>query len=153
MVFFSCLQLLLSHMFINEGSGSEEGCPHHFMLRIRPLKLHPSLCLFLYSYYFPHSLPLHIHLSHDLNPTLCCVPLLIPLLHLHVFPHIRPLKLHPYLCLLISPSSCPRCFPLRLPISNNLHPPIPLPLPHKNHRSQIIQCLAALMPLFCVSLL
>ena len=96
MVLFSCLQLILSHPFINKIYGSEDGCPCHFMLHFWP--------------------------SH---PFKMYVPILLPLLNIHIFPHIR-LKLHPSLCLLISPSYYPHSLPLRLPPSCNLHPPLHL---------------------------
>ena len=97
MVFFSYLQLILYQTLINKRSGSEEIFPHHFLLHFCP------------------SRPLQIY-----------VPLLIPLLHLHDFPHIRPLKLHPYLCLLLSPSYLPCSFPLSIHIYRDLHTPLHL---------------------------
>ena len=170
MVLFSYPRLLLSHMLINKRSGSEEGCLNQFLLHTRPLKPHPSLCLLLSHYSCPHCRTLCLPLSHDLHPPLRYVPLLLPILNLHVFPHICPLKIHPYLCLPLSHSSCPYCIPICLPLSRDLRPPPPLPLflpfplhsydlhiplyhLHLNHRIQIIQWLASLMPLVYVSLL
>ena len=92
MVLFSYSRLLLSHLLINERSGSEEGCPHHFLLHTRPLKLCPYLCLLLSHSSCHHCLTLNLPLSRHLHPPLHYVPLLIHILHLHVFPHVRPLK-------------------------------------------------------------
>ena len=110
MVFFYYLQQILSQPLINVRSGSEEGCPHHFL-----------------SHFLPYH-NLHIY-----------VTLLLPFLSLHVFPRIR-LKLHSSLCILISNSSYPHSIPLCISLSNDLHPPlhiylhfcirIPLPLIH-----------------------
>ena len=132
MVVFSYLRLLLSHPLINEKSESEEGCPHQFLIHIRPLKPHPPICILLSPYSCPHCLPRRIPLPHGLYPPPHYVPLLLPILHLHVFPHIRPLKIHPPLCVLLHPSSCTHCIPLHLPLSHDLHPPlhyIPLLIP------------------------
>ena len=184
-VLFSYLQLLLSRPLINVISGSEEGCPYHFLLHIRPLKnillfdlffllllvlvVFLSISLFLttfillliiflfffFSYIsmfsthasskipsfslstfflssFPRCLLVRLPLSHNLHNHLNCVPLLLPILHLHVFPHIRRLKNHLSVCLLLYPSSCPSFLSLCLPLSHNLHPPlnyVPLFLP------------------------
>ena len=120
MVFFSYLQLVLSYPLINKISESEEGCPHQFLLCIIPLKLHPLLCLLLYPYSCPRCLPLNLPLLHYLHHPPHCVPLILPILYLHVFPHIRPLKIHPSLCLILSPSLCSHCLPLLIPFSHNL---------------------------------
>ena len=131
---------------------------------IRPLKLHPYLFQILYPSSCTNSIPICVPIYHNLHPPLNYVPLIIPLLHLHVFPHILPLKLHPSPCILLSPSYCPHHIPLRLPLSHNLHPNIPphlhssyINIPHyqlhPNHRNQIIQWIADLMPIFYVSLL
>ena len=135
MVLFFYLQLILSHPLINEIYWSEEGCPHHFLIHILPLKLHTTLCILISTSSFTNFLPLCLPLSCDLQPLPHYVPLLPPLLHLHVFPHIPPLKLHPYISLLLSPSSCTRCIPPRLPLPHNLYPllnyvPTLLPLLH-----------------------
>ena len=132
---------------INVRTGSEWGCPHQFLL-----------------HFFP---------SHSLQID---VPIPIPLLHLHFFSHIR-LKLHPSICLLLSPFFYTNSLSIRLPITNDLFTPLnlhlylhtlPLPLPlflpiplhyyqlhfpsyhlYPNHRSQIIQrqWIDALIPL------
>ena len=126
------LQLLLFHLLINKISSSEEGFLHHFLLHILPLKLHPYLCLILSLSSCPHCLRIHIPFTHDLRTPLYYVPIILPLLHLHVFSHIHPLKNHPSLCLIIFPSYCPSFIFIRLPLSLDLHPPlhyVPLFLP------------------------
>ena len=117
MVFFSYLQLILSHPLINKISVPEEGYPHHFLLQIIPLKLHPSIFILLYTTSCPRCIPLHLPLSQDLHPPLHYVPLLLPPIHLH---SIRPIKLYPSLCILFSPSYCPHSLPLRIPLSHDM---------------------------------
>ena len=96
------------------------------------------------------------------------IPLPLPILHLHIFLLLR-LNIHPYPCFNIYPYFSPHYLPLHLPLPHHLSPPIPiflpLPLPyiprphssqiniphyhlHLNQRSQIIQWIAALIPIF-----
>ena len=138
MVFFSYLQLVLSYPLINKISESEEGCPHQFLLCIIPLKLHPLLCLLLYPYSCPRCLPLNLPLLHYLHHPPHCVPLILPILYLHVFPHIRPLKIHPSLCLILSPSLCSHCLPLLIPFfttSSRTRPMRLFPFHHLNTKN------------------
>ena len=156
-------------------SSTSHTSPHFAYKR---LELHPSLCLLLSTFLNPKTIPPRLPLSHDLRPPLhihlylcldlhhdVCTPLhlhLCPIsfklphsftLHIplpnDVFPHLH---LHIYLHLT----------PLHLLLTLHIFLPIPLHysylnLPHyhlhPNHRSQIIQWLAAIMPLFNVSLL
>ena len=92
MMLFSYLQQILSHFLLNVITGSKEGGPHQYLLRFSP--------------------------SHTLH---AFVPPPIPFLHILFFPHLCQ-KLHPSLCIIISPYFS--SFYLPLPLLH-LHPPSP----------------------------
>ena len=71
-VLFSYLQLLLSHPLMNERSGSEEGCPYHFLLHIRPLKT-----ILLFDFFFLLLIVLVVFLSVSLFLTTFIIHLIM----------------------------------------------------------------------------
>ena len=122
-VLFSYLQLLLSHPLMNERSGSEEGCPYHFLLHIRPLKT-----ILLFDFFFLLLIVLVVFLSVSLFLTTFIIHLIMFLFlyfsYISMFSTHAPSKNPSFSLSTFFLSSFPRCLLVRLPLSHNLHPPL-----------------------------
>ena len=108
------------------------------------LSLHPSLCIFLFPSFYPHSISLHLlHIHYfPLSPFLIILfinvfLLLVTFVPLFIFIFVQVLFHFLFFLLLIFHSFHARYYHLNIP-HNHLNP---------NHRSQTIQWLAVLMPL------
>ena len=156
---FSYPQFILSHPLISVLTVPEEDFPHQFMIHF---DLPISFIFVFSSYLSPTSLPFSAPTSKNpsfflffcfylfysfLPPTsLCFPPFLIFLLVIFLSVYIST-PLHIYICTLILTNFLPLTF-LYLPQTQYYHLHLPHYHLHPNHKIQIINWIANMIPLF-----